>query len=143
MFQSKQSKNGSNLENIISVYLSDNGIKHCRQVPINREGFITVKKDSISLIDFVIGENVPVGTHIREYIVISAKKSCRERWLQDEWTFTNQPRKYILFTLSNDYPEPISKFREGERRKIITQKAKNVDKRKYKLEPNDLLQELL
>lgn len=123
MFQSKQNTNGNSLEDIISKYLFDNGVFHYRQIPINREGFITTKDNSISLIDFVM-DNVEIGKHISNYVVLSVKKSCRERWLQDEWTFTNKPKKYILFTLSNDYPDPISRFYECQNRMIITLKPK-------------------
>lgn len=142
IFQSKQNTNGNSIEDIISKYLSDNGISHRRQIPINREGYITTKKNSIALIDFVITNNDTIGTHISNYIVLSVKKSCRERWLQDEWTFTNKPKKYILFTLSNDYPDPVFKFRECRSRLIITLKQKKKDKRIYKLTPDHLLSEL-
>lgn len=143
MFQSKQNTNGNSLEDIISKYLSDNSVSHHRQIPINREGFITTRNNSISLIDFVIADEYKIGDHINNYVVVSVKKSCRERWLQDEWTFTNKPKKYILFTLSNDYPDPVSRFRECQSRLIITLKPKKRDKRKYKLTPDGLLSTLI
>jgi hypothetical protein len=139
MFQSKQSTNGNGLENILSLYLSDNGIPHHRQIPINRKGFITTKNDAISLIDFVISDKVVIGEHISNFVIMSVKKSCRERWMQDEWTMTNKPKKYILFTLSNDYPDPVSRFYECKSRLIITLNPKTKDIRRYKLTPDDLL----
>lgn len=142
LFQSKQSTNGHDLEDIISAYLSDNNISHHRQIPVSREGVITTRNKSVSLIDFVIGDNVMVGQHVSNYVVVSVKKSCRERWLQDEWTFTHKPKKYILFTLSNDYPDPILKFRECQNRLIITLNPKTRDYRMYKLTPDHLLSEL-
>lgn len=142
MFQSRQSTNGNDLENIISKYLMDHGISFRRQIPINRDGCICTRNESISIIDFVIGTDVLIGKHIREFVVLSVKKSCRERWLQDEWTFTNEPKKYILFTLSNDYPDPVLRFRESKKRLIITLQSKKHDRRVYKLSPNDLLSEL-
>lgn len=142
MFQSKQNTNGNSLEDIISMYLWENGIHHHRQIPIDREGLITTHCNSMSLIDFVIADKVMIGSHISDYVVVSTKRSCRERWLQDQWTFTHKPKKYILFTLSNDYPDPFSKFRECQDRMIVTLKPKKIDRRRYKLTPDNWLSEL-
>ena len=147
VFQSRQSSNGNHLEDVIANHLSENGVSFKRQVPVNREGYICTRKEGVVWIDFVLQggmEESPglEGTHISSCIVLSVKKSCRERWLQDEWTFTHKPKKYILFTLSEDYPHPVSKFREDASRKIITQKPKKNDIRQYKLTPDDLLKEV-
>lgn len=141
-FQTRQRSNGNHVEDVLSRYLSKHGIQHQRQVYINREGMITTKEDSICLVDFVIGDNILIGTHVSGYTIVSVKKSCRERWLQDEWTFAHPPKKYILFTLSDDYPDPLYKFCENEQRKIITHKPKRRDRRRFKLFPNDLCQEI-
>jgi hypothetical protein len=138
LFQTKQTTEGNSMEDIISAYLHTHEITHYRQVPIDRLGCISSKKEFISLVDFVITDRLDIGTHISSYIVLSSKKSCRERWLQDEWTFTNRPKKYILFTLSNDYPNPI-KFGECPNRVIITTIPKRKDTRIFKLSPDDLL----
>ena len=143
MFQSRQRTNGNSMEDILSKYLSDNGISHYRQIPVSQSGHITSRHDSISLIDFIIADTIRVNDHISNYTIISTKTSCRERWLQDTWTFTNKPKKYILFTLSNDYPDPVSKFGESHSRVIITMRPKKKDTRIYKLTPDHLLSELL
>lgn len=141
--QSIKTTNGNDLENMISNFLSEQNISHFRQISVTGEGFLTSRrKDEISRIDFIISKKVLMGDHISNYIVLSVKKSCRERWLQDAWTFKYPPKKYLLFTLSNDYPDPILKFLEDETRKIITANPKSKDKRKFKLSPDDLVSEL-
>jgi hypothetical protein len=73
--------------------------------------------------------------------VISCKTTCRERWTQDDWSFTFAPKLFILLTISNDYP-PTERFREGEKRKIITCLPKQHDDRKFTLNFEDLIDEL-
>ena len=75
-------------------------------------------------------------------MVISCKTSVRERWNQDEWTFKHKPKLYILCTLSADYPNS-AKFQEGTTRKIATNKVKKKDDRKYKLDLEDFLNEIV
>lgn len=142
IFQSSKNRDGKRLEDVLSTYFTTSGIRHHRQVPLDHDGIITFKT---TLVDFVIVDvkhSLKVGSHISNYVVVSVKKTCRERWLQDDWTFRHRPKKYILFTLSNDYPDPIFKFFESDDRKIITSCPKKRDRRKYKLSPDDLLLEL-
>ena len=100
------------------------------------------KKDKCyHIIDFVIGNFIEVGKSITEYIVISCKTTCRERWTQDDWSYTFIPKLYILLTISDDYPLSI-RFRENKHRKIITCIPKKKDDRIYKLNFENLIQEL-
>ncbi len=48
--------------------------------------------------------NITIGQSVENYIVVSTKTTCRERWSQDNWTLIYQPKLYILVTLSDDYP---------------------------------------
>ena len=93
------------------------------------------------VIDFVIGENIELGKTIQDYKVISCKTTCRERWTQDDWSYTFIPKLYILLTISDDYPLSI-RFRENKHRKIITCIPKKKDDRIYKLNFENLIQEL-
>ena len=122
--QSKIQGNGNFLENdILADILDKNNISYKKQVTINKSGIIEAfnekKKKCYHIIDFVIGKNIEVGKSIIDYKVISCKTTCRERWTQDDWTYTFVPKLYILLTISDDYP-PSQRFREDTKRKIIT-----------------------
>ena len=99
-------------------------------------------EEDYHIIDFVIGENIEVGTSIAaDYKVISCKTTCRERWTQDDWSYTFVPKLYILLTISDDYP-PSRRFREDEKRKIITCLPNTKDDRLFKLNFENLIDEL-
>ena len=107
--QSKNKENGDFLENDILVnILNKNNISYKTQVTINKSGIIVgfneKKKKCYHIIDFVIGENIKVCESITNYKIISCKTTCRERWTQDDWSYTFIPKLYILLTISNDYP---------------------------------------
>jgi hypothetical protein len=146
LHQSKIQGNGNFLENDILVgMLEENNISYKKQVTINKSGIIVgcnVKKGiCYHIIDFVIGENIEEGKSITEYKVISCKTTCRERWTQDDWSYTYIPRLYILLTISDDYPSS-TRFREAIHRKIITCIPKIKDDRIYRLKFDDLINEL-
>ena len=144
--QSNIQGNGDFLENDILVgVLDENNIHYRKQVTINKSGIIVgfnIKKDKCyHIIDFVIGENIEIGKSITEYKVISCKTTCRERWTQDDWSYTFIPKLYILLTISDDYP-PTARFREDKQRKIITCLPKKKDDRIFKLKFENLIEEL-
>ena len=144
--QSKIQGNGDFLENDILVGILDtNNISYKKQVTINNLGIIVgfneKKRRCYHIIDFVIGENIEVGTSITNYKVVSCKTTCRERWTQDDWSYTFPPTLYILLTISNDYP-PTQRFREDAKRKIITCLPKKKDDRLFKLKFENLVDEL-
>ena len=147
LHQSNMQGNGDFLENDIVVSeLIKHNIPFKKQVTIDKDGIIVgfneKKSKCYHIIDFVIGNNIEVGKSITEYKVLSCKTTCRERWTQDDWSFTYIPSKYILLTISNDYTSSI-RFRETEQRKIITCFPKSKDDRKYKLSFEDLINELI
>lgn len=144
--QSKMQGNGYFLENDVLVkILNDNNIPYKKQVTIDKTGIIVgfneKKVECYHIVDFVIGENIDVGKSIIEYIVISCKTTCRERWTQDDWSHTFIPKLYLLLTISKDYPSS-KRFRENIQRKIITCTPKKRDDRKYKLGFENLIDEL-
>ncbi len=144
--QGKIQGNGNFLENDILVRMLDfNNISYKKQVTINNAGLIVgfnIKKDKCyHIIDFVIGKNIEVGKSITEYKIISCKTTCRERWTQDDWSYAFKPKLYILLTISNDYPTS-ARFREDIQRKIITCNPKRKDDRIYKLNFENLIEEL-
>jgi hypothetical protein len=144
--QSKIQGNGNFLENDILVgILDENKIPYKKQATINQlgtiVGFNEKKVKCYHIIDFVIGENIEIGKSITEYKVISCKTTCRERWTQDDWSYTFIPKLYILLTISDDYP-PSTRFREDAQRKIITCIPKRKDDRIYKLNFENLIEEL-
>lgn len=144
--QSNKQKNGDFLKNDIVVKeLNSNKISYKQHVSINKDGVIIgfnkIKSKSCHIIDFVIGTNIRIGKYITNYKVISCKTTCRERWTQDNWTLIFEPIKYILITLSNDYPSSL-RFREDYKRKIITCYPKIKDDRIYKLSFENLIDEL-
>lgn len=144
--QCKIQENGNFLENDILVrILDENNILYKKQVTINKSGIIVgfngKKSKCYHIIDFVIGENIEVDKSITEYKVISCKTTCRERWTQDDWSYTFIPKLYILLTISDDYP-PSTRFREDIQRKIITCIPKRKDDRIYKLNFENLIEEI-
>lgn len=145
--QSNIQGNGNFLENDIVVSeLTKHNIPFKQHVTIGKDGIIVgfneKKSKCYHIIDFVIGNNIEVGKSITEYKVLSCKTTCRERWTQDDWSFTYISSKYILLTISNDYPSSV-RFRETEQRKIITCFPKSKDDRKYKLSFEGLINELI
>ena len=144
--QSKIQGNGDFLENNILVgELDKNNISYKKQVTINKSGIIVgfneKKGKCYHIIDFVVGENIEVGKSITDYKVVSCKTTCRERWTQDDWSYTFAPTLYILLTMSDDYP-PTQRFREDTKRKIITCLPKKKDDRLFKLNFENLIDEL-
>jgi hypothetical protein len=144
--QSSQCTGGTNFENLISDKLNQNGIQFREQVVIDENGIIkafntTTIKDCFHKVDIVVGENIEIGRSIEEFMVLSCKTTCRERWKQDDWSLVTKPKKYILLTVSNDYP--LSEiFQESETRKIITENPKKRDNRVYKLNYDSLISEI-
>jgi hypothetical protein len=144
--QSKIQGNGDFLENDILVGILDkNKIPYKKQVTINKSGIIVgfnkKKGKCYHIIDFVIGENIEVDKSITDYKVVSCKTTCRERWTQDDWSYIFAPKLYILLTISDDYP-PTQRFREDTKRKIITCLPKKKDDRLFKLNFENLIDEL-
>jgi hypothetical protein len=145
--QSNIQGNGNFLENdIVASQLLANNIPFKQQVTISNDGLIVgfneKKSKCYHIVDFVIGEDIIIGSSITEYKVVSCKTTCRERWTQDDWTFTYSPMKYILLTISDDYPTS-TRFRETDKRKIITCYPKLKDDRKYKLNFENFIDELI
>ena len=144
--QSNIQGNGDFLENDILVGMLDkNNIPYKKQVTINKSGIIVgfnqKKEKCYHIIDFVIGENIEVGKSITDYKVVSCKTTCRERWTQDDWSYTFAPKLYILLTISDDYPS-TQRFREDIKRKIITCLPKKKDNRLFTLNFENLIDEL-
>jgi hypothetical protein len=142
IFQSRKSKSGKGFETLIEDQLSRADIPFISQVAINKCGIIlgtgrNKDEDHAHTLDILIGASAIdeiKGEHIRKYIVLSCKKSSRERWNQDAWTLEHKPRLYLYCTIFKDYP-PSKKFQESESRKIATSTPKKMrDDRKYKLD---------
>jgi len=146
--QSNVHKHGALLENITAEMLTTANIQFREQVTIDKTGKIigfNVKKDkkTYHLLDIVIGDSIDIGKSITDFVVLTCKTTCRERWTQDDWSLVpvSKPKKLILITISNDYP-PSVRFGESSSRKIITCKPKNKDDRQFKLKFEDLINEL-
>jgi hypothetical protein len=144
--QRKVQKNGSFLENsIVTKMLDANNIQYKQQVTIDKYGTIIgfgeKKKKCYHIVDFVVGDKVDIGTSIADCIVLSCKTTCRERWTQDDWSYTLIPKLYILITLSDDYPNS-KRFRENTNRKIVTCNPKKKDSRKFVLGFEDIIADL-
>jgi hypothetical protein len=141
--QRKMQSSGLYFENLISDILTHESINFKTQVTINSDGIIidcNKKEKCHHIIDFVIynDQESIINLHISNFIVLSTKTTCRERWTQDNWTNTIKPKMYILTTLSNDYP-PSTRFNENMCRKIITSNPKKRDGRIFKLDFSNLI----
>lgn len=129
--QSRRCKGGTQFEQLIENHLRDANISYSRQVPLDKDGCIAKSPKKNKVIDIVLG-NPRVGEHISKYIVISLKKSTRERASEDDWTKHHIPKLYLYGTYSSDYPDS-EKFEESDIRKILCVNPKKVDTRKFKL----------
>lgn len=144
LHQSRQQGSGNFLEKQLCEFLTKNNIPFKSQVSINTEGIIigfNIKANVAHVVDIVIGPNIEINKSITEFDVISCKTTCRERWTQDKWSLVHKPCMFILATLSNDYP-PSKRFNECDTRKIITSMPKLKDDRVFKLNFDNLLDEL-
>lgn len=143
--QKNTQKNGKTLEDIIESILQTNSVMYAKQVSIDKTGCIIHDKDNKNccqhVIDFVIGD-VRDAQSITNYLVLSCKTTCRERWTQDNWTLTHKPKLYILVTLNADYP-PMKRFQECFERKVVTLYPKKKDDRVFPMCFNSLVTELL
>ena len=140
--QSTVARQGKHFEKEICELLRKHRIAFKCQVRIDDRGVICTTRRQNHIIDIVVGKNILPGQSITKFKVISCKKSCRERWNQDNWTFKFPPKKYVLVTQSKDYP--LSKrFKESRRRKIVAGSQKLNDDRKFKLAIPDIVSELL
>ena len=141
-----KSKSGEIFENIIAEVLDTHGINYKRQVGVDKYGYIrdlSMNKSTIgclSFVDFVIGTNIMLNDKISEYVVISAKTTCRERWKQDFMALS--PKLYLLVTMSSDYPNQ-DKFGDSSVRKIVTSSKKNNETRDYVLSFEHLAYEII
>ena len=144
--QSHIQKNGASLETEITNFLNESLISHRTQVTIDKEGYIvgfgTRKNKCHHIVDFVVGEDIEIGKTIDNFVVLSCKTTCRERWTQDNWSLETPPKKYLLLTTSTDYPLS-TRFKENINRKIITCSPKKKDDRIYKLDYDSLLSEIM
>jgi hypothetical protein len=146
IFQSRKCKSGKQFESVIEEMLTHEKIPYRTQVAINEQGIIlgfgTLVGNQAHVVDIVIGRGFEIGKSITDFTVASCKTSSRERWNQDEWSTTHKPKLYLLCTLSDDYPQP-KKFKEDSTRKIVTLNPKKKDARKYTLDFDDMIQELV
>lgn len=121
-----QSKDGKFLEKLVETALREANIAFQAQVPIDANGYIVEhrgRRTGLTIPDIVIGTPI-VGTHIRDYIVLSLKTSSRERAKQDEWTRKHAPSCFYYATLTNDYPDP-DVFGVSETRKLVSASPKD------------------
>ena len=137
--QGRMQKSGALLEKTTADLLRANEIPFREQVTIDKDGIIvgfnTKRKKCYHVLDIVVGDNIDVGRSIGDFIVVSCKTTCRERWTQDNaWSHTFPPILYILLTTSDDYPLPV-RFGETACRQIATclPKMGTRDTRQFKL----------
>ena len=137
--QGRMQKSGASLEKTLADLLRANDIPFREQVTIDKEGIIvgfnTKRKKCYHVLDVVVGDDIDVGRSIGDFIVVSCKTTCRERWTQDNaWSHTFPPILYILLTTSDDYPLPV-RFGETACRQIATclPKMGTRDTRQFKL----------
>jgi hypothetical protein len=136
-----QSKGGKALESIVETALHEEQIPFKSQVHLDCNGVI-VESNGVTIPDIVFG-NPQVGTHIRNYVVMSLKTTSRERSkLDTAWTEKHPPKLFLYATLEADYPIP-EKFQESERRKLVCAVPRKKDTRQYKLGFEHIKQEIL
>lgn len=139
--QSKKAISGRKFENRVETILRDAKITFQRQVSIDENGTIQKRKKSTKNIPDIVVGHVVEGTNIYRYIVISCKKSCRERWKQDGWFVSRHPKLFMLANEGSDYPA-CKNFEESKIRKIATENPKTPDSRKFKLSLLDIPAEI-
>jgi len=136
-----QSKEGKHLEHIVEDLLEESKIPFMSQVHLDSDGII-VKSGGCTIPDIVFGSPV-VGDHISKYAVLSLKTSSRERGkLDTAWTNKHPPKLFLYGTLEQDYPQPGA-FNESPTRKLVCAVPKQKDNRQFKLEFEDILDEVM
>ena len=138
--QGRMQKSGALLEKTLAGLLRASNIPFREQVTIDKYGIIvgfntTRRTKCYHVLDVVVGHDIVEGMSIEDFIVVSCKTTCRERWTQDNaWSHTFPPMLYILLTISNDYPPPV-RFGETICRQIATclPKVGAKDTRQFKL----------
>ena len=142
--QKYYSLGGRNFEKYVEKNLDELKIKYKTQVSIDEKGIIfqmigqklkNKEYKFLARIDFVISPKKRVfpklGQHISELIVIEAKTTSKERWVQTEWTKGKKTTPFMFFylTLGTDYPA-IARFKLTEKRYIISDDYKGGEEDK-------------
>lgn len=123
-------RTGKTFESVIAEVLNDNGVSFVEQVSVDLATNCFRKGSNEPVVDFVIKRNSvddPIGKPISDYIIVSCKYTCRERYKQDDWTYAHEPMKYILLVGTDDYPK---KFIDTDKRVLLTLVPKRNDERK-------------
>lgn len=99
--QSIRSKSGKAFENCIETIFNVENIPYRREVSIDADGRIVTgsRGGKVRKLDFVVGDDIQVGAHISDYVVVSCKRSLRERGSQDDSIVSHRPRCYYLLIL--------------------------------------------
>lgn len=146
LHQDTAQNRGSVLEAVVQQILEDHNIRFWRQVTIDANGYIVAqgacRAGCHHVVDFVVGDAVAVGAHVSDCVVVSCKTSCRERWTQDNWTLRHPPKRYVLVTISNDYP-PADRFHASPARIIITINPKQRNACPYVMSFDELVPQIM
>ena len=106
---------GHNLENVISDIFDEYGISYKRQVVADKDGIIVPNQKTGRRYDFVIDAHY--GDALSDKVVVSCKRSLRERFMQD----ANVPcQKLYMVTLERKNVKFINRLRDDYGINIIT-----------------------
>lgn len=138
--QCKNKETGDFLEKMVEKDLISKNLPYKKQVPIDENGIIVKRGDinTFQIVDFLVGNYLEVGDSYTRNTYISCKISCRERWMQDNFTHAMPPILYLLICIKPDYPSS-KKFGENSKRKILCACPKKKDDRKHKLNLEDAM----
>lgn len=132
---------GLEFEKIVQDVLRILNVTFTSQAPINENGIVCSRAECSEIVDIVAGP-VKQGDSITGKVVFSCKTSCRERFKQDlEWSTKFPPKLYLFIMAKGNYPPSIP-FKECETRKTIACNINKKDKRIYKLNFDNLYNEI-
>lgn len=146
-FQARKNKHGRELEEAVRTILARYNIPFKEQVLVCKTtGEILGKKGKkpTHRVDFVVGRDIAPGRNISEFIVISAKTTCRDRAYQDEWMNSAvKPKLFVLLTSGSDYPSKVQ-FDNSDSRMIVSTAPAVRNPKTYKaIRVSKMLQEIV
>ena len=144
--QSARSVAGSSFEDRLEALLNRAGIPFRSQVPVCRKTGVIADLGKcgrdLNFVDILVGRGIGKGKHIRDFALVSAKTSARNRFEEDERMIALGPARCYMVALNSP---PNAERHERDlpvRTRIVTDHPNKSDTRSHKLTTADMIAEL-
>ena len=147
--QSARSVSGRSFENQIEELLIRGGIPFRSQVPVSRKSGVIAdirpgrRGKNLNYIDFVVGNGITKGKHIRNFGMLSVKTTARERFGEDDQMLMLGPARCYLVVLKNPPAPERYENNASVRTRIVTDHPNKRDSRQHKLTMSDMIAEIV